>query len=280
LRQLFVGRNYATVAGQGLLLVLVGAAGHGVNLQPRRFLNKALDPVQIVDARQFNQNLVVSQAILLDHGFADTQRVDAVANGLDGLLDGLLLQRRHDQRLHGECETGVAASASYLVLVGILGLQQGTHVAGLLGRYAFHPDDLGLVRRIGLISLRKAEVGRLQFLLDAPHRVVGFGVDRFRHNHLQNQVSAAAQIQAKVYPARHGLHQWLGSLPRPRNPGDPKNAKNENRQHRNNQCNFTVKILLHRPVSLVRYSDQCTVVRTDHCSLPDVRCLLFTAYCL
>jgi hypothetical protein len=64
-------------------------------------------------------------------------------------------------------------------------------------------------------------------------------------------VSAAAQIQAKVYPVRHGLHKWLGRLPGPRNPGDPKNAKNENREHRNNQRNFTVEILLHRPVSLV-----------------------------
>ena len=55
--------------------------------------------------------------------------------------------------------------------------------------------------RIGLVDLRKAQVGRLQVLLDARHGVVGLGADRFRHHHLQNQVSAAAQIQTQVNPA-------------------------------------------------------------------------------
>ena len=108
--------------------------------------------------------------------------------------------------------------------------------------------------RIGLVDLRKAQVGRLQILLDAPHRVVGFGVDRFLDLHLQDQVSAAAQIQAQVNALGHGLQQGLAAEAR----RHPEDAVDANHQDRNNQGNFVVEILLHRPVSLLQCSEiQC-----------------------
>ncbi len=69
------------------------------------------------------------------------------------------------------------------------------------------------------------------------HRVVRFGVDRFRHHHLQNQVSAAAQIQAKVNPLGHGLRQSLAADAR----RDPKDAVDANHQDRDNQGNFLLR---------------------------------------
>ncbi len=117
----------------------------------------------------------------------------------------------------------------------------------LAGSRAFNPDNLRL-GWVGLVHLGEAQVGRLQILLDAPYRVVRFGVDRFRHYHLQNQVSAAAQIQAEVNPLGQGFRQGLAGDAR----RHPEDAVDENHQDRNNQGNFTVEILLHCSVSLVR----------------------------
>ena len=49
-----------------------------------------LDTIQVVDAGQLHQDLVGAQAIFLDHRLAHAQGVDAVADGLDRLRDGLL----------------------------------------------------------------------------------------------------------------------------------------------------------------------------------------------
>ena len=66
MNKLLVGRKRAAHAGRRLLLVLVRAADHGVNLQPGRGLDDVLDPVEIVDAGQLDQDLVVAQAVLLN----------------------------------------------------------------------------------------------------------------------------------------------------------------------------------------------------------------------
>ena len=249
MHELLVGRNRAAHAGQGLLVIFVGTADHGVNLKPRRGLDDAHHPVQVVDAGQLDQNLILAQAVLLDLRLAHAQRVHAVANGLNGLLDGLLLKSRHHHRLHGQREARIRAAAGHVVLARILGLQRGANVARL-GRFrAFHADHVRL-GRIGLVGLRKAKVGRLQVLLNAPHRVVGFGVNRFLDHHLQNQVNAAAQVQAKVNPLGHGLRQGLAAHAR----RHPEDAIDENHKDRNDQGNLVVEILLHRPVSLFHFS--------------------------
>jgi hypothetical protein len=107
--------------------------------------------------------------------------------------------------------------------------------------------------RIGLVDLRIAQVGRLQILLDEAHGIIRFGVDRFLDLDLQDQVSAAAQVQAKVNALGHGLHQGLAGDAR-RHPEDAVDADHQN--HQNSEY-FVIEILLHRPVS--RYSGQWSV---------------------
>ena len=92
MNQFLVARKRAAHAGKGLLIVLVGAAYHGVNLKPRSVLDDSLHPVKVVDAGQLYKNLIVAQAILLNHRLADAQCIHAVADGLDSLLNGFLLQ--------------------------------------------------------------------------------------------------------------------------------------------------------------------------------------------
>ena len=92
MQQNIVRRNRAAQAGHRLRLVLVRATHDCVNLKTRRGLNNALHPVQVADTGQFHQNLVVAQAVLLNQRLAHAERVHAVANRLDRLLDRLGLE--------------------------------------------------------------------------------------------------------------------------------------------------------------------------------------------
>ena len=56
-----------------------------MNLQPVGALNDLLDVAFIFHARQLDQNLILAQAVLLNHRLADAQRVHAVADGLNRL---------------------------------------------------------------------------------------------------------------------------------------------------------------------------------------------------
>ena len=47
---------------------------------------------RIVDAGQLHKDLVVAESVLLDDRLVDAELIDAVANGLDGLGDGAILQ--------------------------------------------------------------------------------------------------------------------------------------------------------------------------------------------
>ena len=69
-----------------------------LDLQHRRGLHDFLHARRIVHARQLHQNLVLPEPVLLDDRLAHAQRVDAVADGLDRLRDGAILQVRQALR--------------------------------------------------------------------------------------------------------------------------------------------------------------------------------------
>ncbi len=63
-----------------------------LDLQHGGRLHDVFHACRIIDARQLHQNLVLPQPVFLNRGFADAKLVNAVANGLDGLRDRLILQ--------------------------------------------------------------------------------------------------------------------------------------------------------------------------------------------
>ena len=107
MQHFFIRRQRTAYAGQRRLLILIRAADDGVNLKPGRGLDDAFHAVEIFNAGQLDQNLVVAQAVLLDDRLADAEGIHAVADGLDGLLDGFLFKRQLDLWLHGDGEAGV-----------------------------------------------------------------------------------------------------------------------------------------------------------------------------
>ena len=74
MNQCLIGRNRATYAGQRCLLIGIGAADNCVNLEARGGLDEGLDAVEVRDAGQLDKNLIVTEAILLNDGLADTER--------------------------------------------------------------------------------------------------------------------------------------------------------------------------------------------------------------
>ena len=84
------------MGGEHFLLTAVGAAVVQAlaDFQHGGGLHDFLDAGRIVDAGKLDQDLVVAEAVLLNHRLGDAELVDAVADGFDGLLDGALLDAR------------------------------------------------------------------------------------------------------------------------------------------------------------------------------------------
>ena len=249
--QFILCRNAAAHAHTGhcVLLVLVRASDDGVNLQPVRALDNLLDVALVFNTRQLHQNLVGAQAVLLNHRLADAQRIHAVTQGLNGLLDRLRLQGRQHRLLHGQ-RPCIVPNAVQVVLVGVSGrIQKRANGIGAGRRSAVHADHLRL-GRIGHNHLGIAQVGLLQILLDQRRRIVGLGGHRLLDLNLQDQVRAAAQVQPKMNALGQAFRQVLAGDTR----RGPEDAPDTNHQDSNNQGNFTFEILLHRFVSLVQKS--------------------------
>ena len=81
------------MGGEHFLLTAVGApvVQALADLQHGGGLHDFLDAGGIIDAGKLDENLIVAEAVFLNHRLGDTELVDTVANGFDGLLDGALL---------------------------------------------------------------------------------------------------------------------------------------------------------------------------------------------
>ena len=163
-----------------------------MDLQLGRGLNDALDLRKIGDAGQLHQDLVVTQAVLLDNGFRHAQIVDAFADGLDRLRQRACLNvangglfHHHPKavrdRVHVVCGVGVAV--------------EDVANRALLGRrYARYGDGI----RMRWIHLGRRGSGSCQGRVQRLHVTIRGGVDGFGHVYLQHQVGAAAQIEPQV----------------------------------------------------------------------------------
>ncbi len=158
-------------------------------------LHDFLHPRRIVHAGQLHQNLILPQSVLFDDGFAHTQLVNAVADGLNGLVHGAVLQVGQGLRLHGN-GPGVVRARGQIVF-GQTILHDGEQVGSGFRRHAFQHNLVGMIDWIGLGDLGVVDLVRAQIFLQSLDRVVGINIDRVVHLHLQNQVSAALEVEPK-----------------------------------------------------------------------------------
>ena len=181
---------------QRRLLARIRPAQRLLDLQHRRGLHDFLDPRRIVHARKLHQNLVLAEAVLLDHRLAHAQLVDAIADGLDGLRHRAVLQVGEVLRLHRN-RPGIFRARAGVVLRQPVG-NNALEIAGLLRRNALDHDHFGMVHRIGLDDVGVIDLVRPQVFLEARKRVVGVDVDRVVDLHLQDQVRPATQVEAQM----------------------------------------------------------------------------------
>ena len=221
-------------------------------------MDERLYAVEVRDAGQLDKDLVVTEAILLNDGLADAKGVDAVANHFNRVLDGPLVERLLDVRLHCDVQRVIAPAAD-VILARVLAVDERLYRAGLRGVNSF---DLNLLRvgRIRLGDLRKGQFRRLEILFNPSDGVVGFGIDSLFNLDLQNQVNAALKVQSKMDVLCQLREQWL-SAAKPGCIESEESAVKKYDQHSDDDHDLLFEILLHCSNSLVQIAVDFTTFR-------------------
>ena len=254
----------AAVGGQHFLLTVVGAAiVHALaDLQHGGGLHYFLDAGRIVDAGKLHENLVIAQAVLLNHRLGDAELVDAVADGFDRLFDGALLERVEHRRLQRRRSRSCPApeTRSYSPNWSVI---ERAQIAGGADIDATQGDALRIGNRIELEDVAKGDVLLLQRVLEPLDGLIGFGVDRVVYLHLKNQVGSAAQVKSEMDVLLNAGDEavgldgfdallWIGS---------EENSPDEHDQGSEDENDFPEQVLLHGNRDRLRFL--CAIVDGD-----------------
>src|SRR5581483_506511 len=168
------------------------------NLQHGRRRNNADGAVRIY-ARKLDQNLVIAQAVFFDQRLAHAQRINTLANSLNGLGDRLLSDFIGAGRLQAEHITVIGAGADVILLLVGGGIQNiVAKAADGIGRDAFDYDLLGMAGRVGLIDVAIRNLVFAEQVFETLDGDIRIGVHRVVHLHLKDQVGAAFQVEAEM----------------------------------------------------------------------------------
>ena len=160
--------------------------------------------------------------MFLDDRLRYSELVNAVANGLNRLGHSLVLERGQILRLHAQSPAIFGARVQVVLLKPIV--HDGTQVGARLRRHSLNHNFVRIVRRIGLGDLGVVDLAGAKLLLHALNGVVGVYIHRVVHLHLQDEVSAALEVQSQVNTLLHGREQSL-ARPIARYAKDPEQEK-------------------------------------------------------
>jgi hypothetical protein len=138
----------------------------------------------------------------------------------------------------GESESVVAGGGDG-VGAGVVRVQLIAQGSGFIRRQAGDAKDLGIIR-IGLDDGGR-DVGLLELGLKADEVVVGDGADSFLDHDLEDEVGAAAKIEAEVDAVGEGLQQGTASEAF----GNANGAEDTEQEDSENENGFTREIFLH-----------------------------------
>ena len=111
-------------------------------------LHNVLHPRRIIDARQLHKNLILPETVFLNGGLSNTQLIDAVADGFDGLRYGAVLQISQRLRLHGD-DPGIFGAGIGIVFRKPIG-NDGAKIGSRFGRTPLMTIRSGLFVGSGL----------------------------------------------------------------------------------------------------------------------------------
>ena len=107
-------------------------------LKPGRFLNNVSYAYGIIDAGKLDQDLIVAEAVLLNGGFAHTQRINSTSNCLNRLGHGPLFYVVDDGGLEDHV-VGALRPGDQVIVTQIL-RDDGAQFAALVWRNTFDRD--------------------------------------------------------------------------------------------------------------------------------------------
>src|SRR5208337_4844507 len=168
------------------------------------------------------------------------QLVNPVADGLDGLRHRLVLEFGEGLRLHGKVP-GISRSPIDAVL-GQVVLHDAQQIGAGTGLHTFQNDVIRIVLRIRLSDIGVVDLVAAHLLLQNFDRVLRIHIDGVVHLNLENQVSAAAQIETEMNALTHGRKQSLGREAL----GNSKDACQEEQQRTKDDAEFGEKSLVHK----------------------------------
>ena len=142
------GQHAARLRLQRRLLARIRPAQRLLDLQHGGGLHDVLHAPRIVHARQLHQNLILPESVFLNGGLADAESVNAVADGLDGLGDRLVLQV--SQRCGFIARFQELSGPPVMSYSGKPLLHDAQQVGRAPRLHAFQHDVVGIVLRVGL----------------------------------------------------------------------------------------------------------------------------------
>ena len=158
-------------------------------LEDGRDLDEVLDPLGVVDAGELDDDPL--RALPLDERLGDAELVDAVADGLPDLVDGLVLEELDDRRLQGE---GQLVPGEGVIPVPRVLVDEVPGLAFLVRGGPGEDEPAGPL----LGGRLEGDVVLLEQLLEPGDLLVGFDVDGVVGDDLEDQVDAALEVQAEL----------------------------------------------------------------------------------
>ena len=162
-----------------------------LELEQRGLADEGLGARRVLDARQLDQDLI--RALARDRGLAHTELIDAVADGLEPLTDGVVAQLAGAPLAHHEPE----GSGRLIVVAPLERLElrhDGPGVVPRLGAGELDPDRGIALARDALDGDALALERRLE-VLGRPIRLTGHVPVRL---HAEHEVDPALQIEPEV----------------------------------------------------------------------------------
>ncbi len=183
----------------------------------------------------------VGAPVLLHHRFGQPQGVDAVLDRPNGAFDGVALDGHQFGGAHVHAVVGGRHRRQHPILKPIG--DDSAQIAGTLYRHALDVDldAVGILDPLRVVAVHTPvlDIRLLKLLFQAIDGLVGLTLQRVLHLDLQDQVAAAAQIEAQPYVVLNvGLQ--LGARLR-----DSYNAINTKQDCGNNDDRFRGQVFAH-----------------------------------
>ena len=204
--ELIVGGEAGWLGGERGGIVGVGASIDSVDGELGALADGLFNLVGVAFAGDFDEDLVVAEAVLLHRGFGHAEAVDAVGDDLDGLVEGAVVGCLDGGGGHGHAQRAVRAGGDGIAGVGVGG-KKAADLRGLGGGDTRDNDGVGIG---GVGFAHRGAWGRGgNRNLERGGVAVAFSGERLLYLDGEHEVGAALEVEAEVDAVGEGLLEGI-----------------------------------------------------------------------